>query len=201
MQKNNIDIKSVLDIGCADGIVSKVIDKNIKYMGVDIGADIYKRTNSKNIYYIEDYVSLKNFILQNKSDLCLLLDVLEHTFDFTDLFETSLQSANKYVFVSLPNEENIRNRIGFLLGKGIPVHSLDMVGKHVNHRHLWLIQMNKAKQILEEKAKEYNFILENEIYYISLPNTFYKRFIYKLIVDRLPYSVAVNGFGFLFRKR
>jgi len=196
---NNLDCNSVLDIGCADGIIESVLE-NKKYIGVDIGADIYKRSEKENIFYIENYEELKSFIKKNTVDFTILYDVLEHTFDFTDLFISALESSNKYCLVSLPNEENIRNRIAFLFGKGLEIHKLDMYGKHVNHRHLWLIQINKAIKILEKEANKFGFEIDKIYYYHSLPTTKYKQYIYKFVTDKLPESLSSSGFAVLFRK-
>ena len=50
-------------------------------------------------------------------DMILLLDVLEHTRDFTGLFEQAMESAKHYVVVSLPNELFLLDRLRMLAGR------------------------------------------------------------------------------------
>ena len=192
--------KSITDIGCGDGILSKVRSKEIIYRGIDIGAGIYNEDDSHEISYIRNYTELIDEIKSKKTDISLLINVLEHTFDFTDLFETALNNTNDIVFVALPNEENLAARIRFLLGKGILTHTLDMHGLHVNHRHLWLIQIPLAERILVETAKKYNFKLQNKCHYLGYPNTRWKRNFYRLGVSILPWRLKANGFALTFKK-
>lgn len=192
--------KSILDIGCGDGIIGTVVDPGIKYIGLDIGAGSYEEVNRKNIYYIRDYETLLQSIEKNKSDISILVNVLEHTLDFTSLFEKALQNTNEHILVTLPNEENIHLRLNFLFGRGITSHTLDMVGKHVNHRHLWLIQMEKAKEILVKLAESHGFELNGFYQTISFPKTKWKSIIYRLIMKFLPWKLKSRNFALLFKK-
>jgi hypothetical protein len=117
------------------------------------------------------------------------------------LFERALQVTKEYVFVSLPNEENIHLRLDFMFGRGLLSHGLEMHGKHTNHRHLWFIQKNKAKKILTKIADDYGFTLEIEVNTISYPNKFYKRFIYKALTVFMPWSLKARNFGLLYKKK
>lgn len=192
--------KSILDIGCGDGVVGTIVEDDVVYKGLDIGAGCYDEIERDDIHYIRDYDQLLSSIENQKSDISLLLNVLEHTFDFTELFEKALLNSNEYVFVALPNEENIHLRLDFLLGKGITSHTLDMVGLHVNRRHLWLIQEKKAEEILVKVAKKHNFVLESKHRTISYPSTMWKRVVYKGLTSFLPWSLKSRNFGFLFKK-
>ena len=44
-KRNNIN--SFLDIGCGNGILQKLISKNINYLGVDANVGIYKKKKIK----------------------------------------------------------------------------------------------------------------------------------------------------------
>ena len=58
-----------------------------------------------------DYDDLLNEISNSEVDISMLINVLEHTFDFTGLFEKALKSTKNTVVVALPNEENIHNAV------------------------------------------------------------------------------------------
>jgi 2-polyprenyl-3-methyl-5-hydroxy-6-metoxy-1,4-benzoquinol methylase len=193
--------KRVLDIGCGDGVISSVVGDSVEYMGVDIGAGCYDEVDNPNIKYIRDHNELLSYIKASKPDISMLINVLEHTFDFSGLFNQALESTKDVVLVSLPNEENIHLRLGFLFGKGINSHGLEMYGKHVNHRHLWLIQISKAEKILKNIAETYGFEMIEKNHYIAYPTTKWKRVIYKLGMLFLPWNVKSRNFILLFRKK
>lgn len=194
---------SLLDIGCGDGIVKDYLPEKergeVDYIGIDIGAGIYEETKSPNIKYVRDHQKLLNSI-NDTYDVSILINVLEHTLDFTSLFKMALEKTKMYILVTLPNAENIHERLRFLLGKGIKTHMLDMIGLHPNHRHLWLIQIEKAVRILESIAKNYEFQLINITHYLAFPTTPWKRMIYRSVVYPLPWSVKARSFAMLFEK-
>lgn len=192
------DCQSILDIGCGDGVLLNYLNADLVYKGVDIGAGCYNQTTHESLLYIQDRKELEVAILREHVDMVLLINVLEHTEDFSGLFELALQVAKKSVFVCLPNEENIHNIFSFLVGNGIPSHGLDMYGKHLNHRHLWLIQEKIAKKILIDTARKYGFKLSSTHYSISYPNTSYKRMIYKFIMSLLPWRLKSRSFACMF---
>lgn len=191
---------SILDIGCGDGVIVDHISSNTKYRGLDIGAGCYPERSNARIDYIYDKVGLIEELKFANADMVLLINVLEHTEEFSELFNIALQSSNKYVFICLPNEENIHNIINFASGNGINSHGLEMHGKHLNQRHLWLIQEAKARTILENIAHQRGFKIYSSHYSISYPNTFYKRLIYKCFMIFLPWRFKSRSFAYLFSK-
>ena len=195
-----MDGKTVLDIGCGDGVIGKVVAADVTYRGLDIGAGIYSETDDSQVAYIRDYPELLVAIGTSRADVSLLINVLEHTFDFTGLFEKALENTNDMVMVALPNEENIHARLRFFMGRGLLTHDLDMYGKHVNHRHLWLIQIPEAEAILSEIALKHGFQLIKKVHHLSLPNTTWKRVLYKLGVSLLPWTLTAHGFALIFKK-
>lgn len=191
---------SILDIGCGDGVLVDHILDTIQYRGVDIGAGCYPESSNARIDYIYDKRGLLKELEHAKADIVLLINVLEHTEEFSELFEIALNCSNKYVFVCLPNEENIHNIVKFVSGCGIDSHGLDMHGKHLNQRHLWLIQEYKARKILEKIGNVKNFHLISNHYSISFPNTLYKRLIYRFLMAFIPWKFKSRSFAYLFVK-
>ena len=193
--------KKILDIGCGDGVIGTVVDKDVNYKGVDIGAGCYDEVLNDDIQYIRDYDELLSEIKKSNPDISILINVLEHTFDFSGLFENALENTKELVLVSLPNEENIHLRLSFLFGKGINSHGLEMHGKHVNHRHLWLIQIPKAEKILKTIAEKYGYKMVEKNHYIAFPTTRWKRVVYRLGMLFLPWNVKARNFILLFQKK
>ena len=91
-----------------------------------------------------------------------MLDVLEHTRKFTELFELALQKTKRYSIVSLPNELFILDRLRLLLGKEHPAHSLDLVKLPEGFKHQYLINIAKARELLCNTAEQQNFALSEE---------------------------------------
>lgn len=194
------DYKTVLDIGCGDGMAkNSLLDLN--YLGLDIGAGCYPEVEDDSIKYIRNRETLEQAALDNKSDLVILINVLEHTEDFDGLFVVALKSCNKSLVVSLPNEFNIHLRLSFLFGNGINSHGLEMWKKHLNNRHLWLIDPTKAEAILTDIASSHGFTLVDRFDYIALPTTKWKRVIYRILILFLPMSMASRNFTLVYDKK
>ena len=91
-----------------------------------------------------------------------MLDVLEHTPKFKELFEIALNIATQYAVVSLPNELFIADRLRLLAGKEHPAHSLDLLALPEGFKHQYLINIGKARRILCNSAKEKGYELSEE---------------------------------------
>lgn len=155
------DVKSVLDIGCGDGIVGTLIPKNWRYQGIDLSnSSIYKQNYSDNRIIYSDPEQLEDILsTSDPADLILLLDVLEHTRGFSPLLECAIPLAKRYVIISLPNELFFADRLRLLAGKEHPAHSLELINQPEGFKHQYLINIIKARQILSEVASRHGFRL------------------------------------------
>ena len=198
---NHLDgISSMMDIGAGDGAVLDALPKGINYFGIDIGAEIYAR--SEQVKYIADFAALRSEISAHKYvDLVGLFDVLEHTDDFMTLFRVALQKSSKFVFVSLPNEMNLEMRVRFLLGQPIPCHGLCMLDTKPGHKHQWLITYHEAKEALIRVAADAGFLLTHEVFIRNLPRTKWKRIVARLLAVPFPDNIISHGFGIVFSKK
>ena len=161
---NLAEVSSVLDIGCGDGAVSKVLPDSWKYRGVDLSnSSIYKQSLAdKRIEYCSPGTLNDALLKSRNADVVLLLDVLEHTKSFTELFVCAISLANKYVVVSLPNELFFLDRIRMLAGKELPAHSLDLIGLPEGFKHHFVINIEKAKYVHQETAAKHGIELSDE---------------------------------------
>ena len=92
------DVKSIIDIGCGDGIVKDFVDTNlIEYQGYDIDSKIYKVKKNKFIKVINHSNQLKK--INKKYDLGLYLDVLEHTESFFEVLDLTLKNIRKELII------------------------------------------------------------------------------------------------------
>jgi SAM-dependent methyltransferase len=156
---------NILDIGCGDGIVSGYLPESCRYQGLDINtACIYEQKHDNpHVQYIEPE-SIPGLIqTQGPWDTILLLDVIEHTRDFTGLFELSLKHSQRNVLVSLPNELFILDRLRMLKGQELNAHSLDRLKDPEGFKHQFIININKARSILNQVAIKNRFELTGEV--------------------------------------
>jgi hypothetical protein len=188
----------MLDVGCGDGIMK--YHTHLSYEGIDIGAGIYDEVDDKSVTYIRNTEEMLKEISLRNPDVSLLINVLEHTYDFTSLLEAVLSSTKKAVIIALPNEENIHNIISMILGTGINNHTLREVGLHDNHRHLWFIQMGLALSVISGVCEKYNFRIVKKLPYIAYPTTKWKRVLYKIGTFLLPLRWRARGFALRIEK-
>lgn len=157
--------RTILDIGCGDGIVSEHVPAECDYKGFDItNACIYEqRHDNPKIKYVQPDQIPELMISDGPWDTILLLDVLEHTRGFTPLFELALQHSNNQVVVSLPNELFFLDRLRMLKGHELNAHSLDLVGQPEGFKHQYVVNIAKARQLLSGRARDNGFDLVEEI--------------------------------------
>ena len=200
--KKHKDIKSFLDIGCGDGILLKLINKKIDYLGVDADVGIKRKKKHNKIKYFKNSIITENYLINSKKkyECVVLMNVLEHTDTFLKLFNIALKKSTKYVLVALPNEDYIISRLRFLFGKGILTHGLEMINKKPGHKHQWFIQYKTASLLLKKNAKKYKFNFLNTLFFIHHPKNIIKRFIYKITIFFLPKQIQMNCFCMVFCK-
>ena len=157
-------VQSVLDIGCGDGVVGTLLPVRWDYRGIDLSnASIYEQNASdKRILYSSPDQIEAVLASSEPADAVLMLDVLEHTRLFSDLFERAMPLAKRYMIVSLPNELFIFDRLRLLIGKEHPAHSLDLINLPEGFKHQYLINITKARQILSDVAIRNSFKLSEE---------------------------------------
>ena len=157
-------VQSVLDIGCGDGVVGTLLPTEWNYRGIDLSnASIYEQNASdKRILYSSPDQIDSVLAGSEPADVVLMLDVLEHTRRFSDLFERAIPLAKQYIIVSLPNELFLLDRLRLLIGKEHPAHSLDLINLPEGFKHQYLINIVKARQILSDVASRNGFKLAEE---------------------------------------
>ena len=200
LQDHCKDFKEVYDIGAGDGVIRDSFDPTVKYEGIDLGSDIYSRTG--NVSYVENPDELSKAVRAHPSaDLVTLMDVLEHSDTFTSLFEDALSIFKRYVFVSLPNELWLYNRIQFLLGRTVPCHSFEMMGKKPGHKHQWLVYIPEAREILNNKAKVSSFELNSEVCQVFSPKRTWWNILYSPLNKLFGIDLMAQGWGGLWIKQ
>ncbi|NBW48388.1 MAG: hypothetical protein EBR46_09755, partial [Betaproteobacteria bacterium] len=155
---------TLLDIGCGDGVVGTLLPADWRYRGIDLSnAAIYEQNASDERILYSSPDQLEAVLAGSEpADAVLMLDVLEHTRRFCDLFERAIPLARRYLIVSLPNELFLLDRLRLLAGKEHPAHSLDLIHLPEGFKHQYLINISKARQILADVASRHGFALTEE---------------------------------------
>ncbi len=116
---------SVLDIGSGRGAFLKYIDKDISYTGLELSSKAVEFASKENIYVIEQTIEEHSINNQNKYDVVVTFQVLEHITNI-DSFITSALSVvkqNGLFIIAVPNNNSfIRNSQNNLLN--LPPHHL-----------------------------------------------------------------------------
>lgn len=107
-----LPIKNIIDLGCGDCGMLKMIPRIVNYTGIDISPTqinyakktikVSQRKNAK--VKIGDVLDLK--IKDDTFDAALLCDVVEHVLKPEKLFEEAkrIVKKNGYIIISIPNE-------------------------------------------------------------------------------------------------
>lgn len=196
----NERIKTCLDVGAGDGIVSTVIGdgSGSAYHGIDVGAPIYSRSDS--VSYVDNSSDILGALSELSAEAVLSFDMLEHTEDLQSFARALFFSSQRLVMISLPNEMSIHVRLAFLRGKCIPCHGLSMVAAKEGHRHRLLIDYPEAKAFFTQLAAEMEYEQIGEVFIATLPRTFWKRFLVKPLLALLPLPLRSHGFAFVFER-
>lgn len=121
LRKNNIEPKTVCEVGCGVGEVLKQLqekmDPDCSFCGYEISQQAYKmaesRTNEKLHFKLADIKEEKDAFY----DLMLVLDVVEHVEDYFS-FLRDIQPKSEYKLIHLPLDLSVQSllRPGGLLG-------------------------------------------------------------------------------------
>ncbi|HUD20147.1 MAG TPA: class I SAM-dependent methyltransferase [Patescibacteria group bacterium] len=112
--------KTVLDVGCNDGFISKKLlaNSNIVY-GVDIVKNNLLKAKEAGIKaYYHDIESGRMPFKENMFDVVILGDIIEHVFDTDALLKESYRLLKKRgkLIVTTPNVASIGRRLMLLFG-------------------------------------------------------------------------------------
>ncbi len=191
---NNYKFDSCFDIGCGDALLeSEIIKHNneILYNGIDINSGIYEVPKKNNI----EIVKSRNDVFKKKEkyDAIFLFDVLEHDDNFFDLLDYSMNISKKYIFLSIPNEGTLQNRLKFLFSGKIDSMGFEQLNKPLNHRHLWCVNPKEATNLIETRINKNKFFIKEEINVYQFSNKFFKRLIQNFLNFFIFPNVMISG--------
>jgi SAM-dependent methyltransferase len=166
-------VKSVLDVGCRDGVLRSYLPEDIEYIGVDLIEGI-NVTHALNIEHGLPFPD-RTF------DAVFALDVLEHVDKFHYVFGELVRVARQQVIVQLPNMYHWSARLDYLLAKYPDKYRL--TSEPVEDRHRWIPSHEQAVKFAEVMASHFTCGLK------IIPMSFGRRY---RIPDRLLSHLSLN---------
>ncbi len=136
------DARSVLDIGCRDGILRKYLPQKMSYAGVDLSPG----PNVTRVCNLEQGIPFADASF----DAVVALDVLEHVDNVWFAFDEMVRVARQQVMVVLPNSYHFRERLRFLRGREAGKYVLSPAP--IQDRHRWLLSYQSAHSFCAHQA-------------------------------------------------
>jgi 2-polyprenyl-3-methyl-5-hydroxy-6-metoxy-1,4-benzoquinol methylase len=148
-----VENKRILDIGCGDGLFAEHINKSNIKVGVDFIQSSEKIKENINEYFQNDLNNgLPEMVMKKeKFDYVLLLDILEHLYDYERIFKQSkeLLKSDGKIIISFPNVANIYVILNLLIGR-FPYRAKGIL----DWTHLRFFTLNSIKKILKANDLE-----------------------------------------------
>jgi SAM-dependent methyltransferase len=100
-----VDVGSIVDIGCGNGIITTELSKNYNVLGVDRSEGALAHLKTEKLQASCDNIPLADLSF----DLVLSTELLEHLED--SVFEKTLREfpriSRRYIIITVPNNENL----------------------------------------------------------------------------------------------
>jgi SAM-dependent methyltransferase len=154
------DVKSLLDVGCRDGILKSYLRPGISYTGLDI----MPGPNVDRVGNIEEGLPFAD----RKFDAVAALDLLEHTNNIWFAFDELVRVSRRQVIIVLPNMYHWQSRIRFLLGRDMDKYVLP--ANPIMDRHRWLPSYDHARRFCIERAKMHGMSIKEHILFSGRRN-------------------------------
>lgn len=118
--KNKIHGKEVLEIGCADGIMSEQLVKYTKYLDIVEPSKNYYQLVKKNIKDIRNFFNcfLEELETNNKYDVILCAGIIHHIENPKNFLKVvgGFLNPNGVILATVPNITSLHRRIGVRMG-------------------------------------------------------------------------------------
>lgn len=198
------DVKKVLDIGCDQKQLKKILSGDINYIGVDI-------SGMPDVLF--NFDKEENLPFEDKSyDLVFCSEVLEHLENIHFIFDELCRLSKKYIIISLPNP--LSGIFAYLFGKKYAKTTESKeFGKFIKYyglpidkpkdRHRWFFSTEEALEFVSKRAEKNNCKIEKVLYTIDFQRGIRK--VIKIMLSGFSRKRMLNLFNgttwFLIRKK
>lgn len=146
---NALSVRSVLDVGCRDGYLRRLLAAGVQYSGCDL-------VPGEHVRYVGD---ARSIAFEERFDCVVALDLLEHVDDIQTLFDRLAGLAGQVLIVSLPNCYDLKSRLRFAF-RGQLGGKYAFSAKPVLDRHRWIMGYDEIRRFYSVKAAQLGFKLE-----------------------------------------
>ncbi|PKL87588.1 MAG: hypothetical protein CVV23_14650 [Ignavibacteriae bacterium HGW-Ignavibacteriae-2] len=103
------DVKTILDVGCGDGVISNALNGQFKVTATDRSFNSLKYVKTDKFQSSADRISAHD----NSYDLVFSSEMIEHLPDeiFYNAMEEFRRVSSKYILLTFPNNENIEKNL------------------------------------------------------------------------------------------
>ena len=109
---------TVLDIGCGDGLLLKMLrEQGVTAAGVDISPEAVVQCRAAGFEAAEHNLDGTLPYADNSFDAVTMLDILEHVYDPQFVLQEAARVARTNVIIGVPNFSSLPARLQVLLGK------------------------------------------------------------------------------------
>ena len=100
-------VRTIIDIGCGNGIITNALAKSYDVTGVDASAEALEFVQGKKIHASADKIPVSDHTF----DMAFSSEMLEHIPDasFQMAVNEIKRIARRYVFITVPNQEQLAN--------------------------------------------------------------------------------------------
>ncbi len=145
---NVLSVRSVLDVGCRDGHLKRLLAGHVEYSGCDL-------VPGEHVRYVGNIQSID---IDTSFDCVIALDLLEHVDDIHGLFDRLAGLAGQALVVSLPNCYDLKNRFKFAIN-GRLGGKYEFLTVPVIDRHRWIMGYDEIRRFYSAKATQHGFEL------------------------------------------
>lgn len=146
-----LDIGSVLDVGCRGCEARQVIPAGVRYFGNDLF-----QNETDEVDFVGDVMQMdfgQNF------DCVMALDVVEHVDDPHSLMDKLIGLADRHVVVSLPNIFDLLHKYNFVFKSSLGSKYLFGVENSLD-RHRWIMNCEEIRRFYAFYAEKHRLKLE-----------------------------------------
>jgi methyltransferase family protein len=138
---DGLGVRSLLDVGCRDGVLRQHLTKPLAYSGCDVFPVGHAR-------YVGDIATLA---IGERFDCVAALDILEHLDDPFAVFDTLVTLSARYTIVSLPNCYDLKSKVKFVIHNRLGGKYTFGVSMPPD-RHKWIMSYDEIMSFYRHKA-------------------------------------------------
>lgn len=142
-------VASVLDVGCRDGQLRRLLPAHVRYSGCDL-------LPGEQVRYVGD---IRSIDIDQRFDCVIALDMLEHVDELHALFDRLAGLSGRAMIVSLPNCYDLKGRFKFAI-RGRLGGKYEFSAVPVIDRHRWVMGYDEIRNFYAAKAGQHGFALE-----------------------------------------